>query len=251
MTSWNPAKSNWKYFQIEDKKKVSDRKNGFVPCHPFHHHLNPHPLDKKNCAMPPFHHLLNPHPLDEKKCQGVGVEVGMVVEGWHGTMSKNMPGGGGGGGYGGGRVAWHNVILSDCSFISKLPCPINPLGFDGAAITTLQCIAGSDCILLKISRVGNTHSPELPYFSSQDNDFFSRVSLFKLSQVTLRFYWQDWLGTISLWWFMFQKVTACLILKKEIRLVPLHSSQKQKRNDNNTILGLKPGKVKWSKTLLF
>ena len=31
---------------------------------------------------------------------------------------KNMPGGGGGGGYGGGRVAWHNVILSDCSFIS-------------------------------------------------------------------------------------------------------------------------------------
>ena len=99
-----------------------------------------------------------------------------------------MPGGGGGGGYGGGRVAWHNVILSDCSFISKLPCPINPLGFDGAAITTLQCIAGSDCILLKISRVGNTHSPELPYFSSQDNDFFSRVSLFKLSQVTLRFY---------------------------------------------------------------
>ena len=29
-----------------------------------------------------------------------------------------MPGGGGGGGYGGGRVAWHNVILSDCSFIS-------------------------------------------------------------------------------------------------------------------------------------
>ena len=75
---------------------MSDRKNGFVPCHPFHHHLNPHPLDEKNCAMPPFHHHLNPHPLDE----------------------KNMPGGGGGGGYGGGRVAWHNVILSDCSFIS-------------------------------------------------------------------------------------------------------------------------------------
>ena len=70
---------------------MSDRKNGFVPCHPFHHHLNPHPLDEKNCAMPPFHHHLNPHPLDE----------------------KNMPGGGGWGGYGGGRVAWHNVILSD------------------------------------------------------------------------------------------------------------------------------------------
>ena len=75
---------------------MSDLKNGFVPCHPFHHHLNPHPLDEKNCAMPPFHHHLNPHPLDE----------------------KNMPGGGGWGGYGGGRVAWHNVILSDCSFIS-------------------------------------------------------------------------------------------------------------------------------------
>ena len=72
---------------------MSDRKNGFVPCH---HHLNPRPLDEKNCAMPPFHHHLNPHPLDE----------------------KNMPGGGGGGGYGGGRVAWHNVILSDCRFIS-------------------------------------------------------------------------------------------------------------------------------------
>ena len=61
MTSWNPAKSNWKYFQIEDQKKMSDLKNGFVPCHPFHHHLNP-------------------HPLDEKTCQGVG-----VVERWHGT----------------------------------------------------------------------------------------------------------------------------------------------------------------------
>ena len=66
---------------------MSDLKNGFVPCHPFHHHLNPRPLDEKNCAMPPFHHHLHPHPLDEKTCQGVGVEAGMVVEGWHGTKS--------------------------------------------------------------------------------------------------------------------------------------------------------------------
>ena len=55
---------------------------------------------------------------------------------------KNMPGVGGEGGYGGGRVAWHNVILSDCSFISMHtkvtlvdPKLVNP--------TSVYCITAS------------------------------------------------------------------------------------------------------------
>ena len=43
------------------------------------------------------------------------------------------------------------------------------------------------------------------------------------------------------------KVMACLILKKEIRLVPHHTSLKLKRNDNNTILGLENLEIKLDK----